>query len=74
MHRITVLGGSGFLGSHLCDILSNKGYYVKIFDLKKSKKLKKKQKMYLGNINSTLEESSSPSPTKEILGIKDLKP
>ena len=50
MQKITVLGGSGFLGSHLCDILSNKGYYVKIFDLKKSRKLKKKQKMSLGNI------------------------
>ena len=51
MKIITVLGGCGFLGSHLCNILSEKGYYVKIFDLKKSKKLKKKQKMYIGNIN-----------------------
>ena len=51
MKKITVLGGCGFLGSHLCNILSEKGYYVKIFDLKKSKKLKKKQKMYIGNIN-----------------------
>ena len=51
MKKITVLGGCGFLGSHLCNILSEKGYYVKIFDLKNSKKLKKKQKMYIGNIN-----------------------
>lgn len=50
MKKITVLGGSGFLGSHLCDILSNKGYYVKIFDLKKPKKLRTKQKMYQGDI------------------------
>ena len=57
MQKITVLGGSGFLGSHLCDILSNKGYYVKIFDLKKSRKLRKKQKMYLGNI---MDKKNSP--------------
>jgi len=50
MKQITVLGGSGFLGSHLCNTLSEKGYYVKIFDIKKFKKLKKRQKMYQGNI------------------------
>jgi UDP-glucose 4-epimerase len=50
MKKITVLGGSGFLGSHLCNTLSEKGYYVKIFDLKKPKKLKRNQKMYKGNI------------------------
>ena len=50
MKQITVLGGSGFLGSHLCNTLSDKGYYVKIFDIKKFKKLKKRQKMYQGNI------------------------
>ncbi len=50
MKKVTVLGGSGFLGSHLCDILSNKGYQVRIFDLKKPKKIKKNQKAYKGNI------------------------
>ena len=50
MKKITVLGGSGFLGSHVADFLSSKGYHVKIFDLKKSKKIKKGQKMYKGNI------------------------
>ena len=37
MTKITVLGGSGFLGSHLADFLSKKGYRVTIFDLHKSK-------------------------------------
>ena len=48
--KIVVLGGSGFLGSHLCDLLSSKGYDVNIFDIKKSKYKKKNQKMYVGSI------------------------
>ena len=48
--NIVVLGGSGFMGSHVCDALSKKGYNVKIFDLKKSKWIKKNQKMIIGNI------------------------
>lgn len=39
--QISVLGGSGYIGSHLCDLLSDKGFYVKIFDIKKSHWLKK---------------------------------
>ena len=48
--QISVLGGSGYIGSHLCDLLSDKGFYVKIFDIKKSHWLKKNQKMYIGNL------------------------
>ena len=48
--KILVLGGSGFLGSHVSDILTKKGNEVRIFDTKKSKWIKKKQKMYIGNI------------------------
>ena len=35
--KITVLGGSGFIGSHVADELSKRGHQVKIFDKKKSK-------------------------------------
>ena len=35
--KITVIGGSGFLGSHIADALSKKGHKVIIFDKKKSK-------------------------------------
>jgi UDP-glucose 4-epimerase len=45
-----VLGGSGFIGSHLCDLLSSKGHKVNIFDIKKSQYKKKNQKMYIGSI------------------------
>ena len=48
--KVAILGGSGFLGSHLCDLLSSKGYNVNIFDKKKSKYKKKNQKMYIGSI------------------------
>ena len=46
-----VTGSSGFIGSHVSDILTNKGYIVKLFDKKISKYKKKNQKMILGDIN-----------------------
>ena len=51
--KIVVLGGSGFVGSHVADELSKKGHKVKIFDKKKSKWLRQDQKMYTGNILNT---------------------
>ena len=48
--KVSVFGGSGFMGSHLCDMLTDQGYNVTIFDIKKSEFLKKNQKMIIGNI------------------------
>ena len=48
--RITVLGGSGFIGSHVADELSKKGHKVTIFDKKKSKWLRDDQKMTIGDV------------------------
>ena len=48
--RITIIGGSGFLGSHVADNLSQKKNEVVIFDKKKSKYLKSNQVMILGDI------------------------
>ena len=42
--KILVTGGSGFLGSHVADELTNNGHKVIIYDLLKSKWLKKNQK------------------------------
>ena len=43
--KITVLGGSGFIGSHVADELSGRGHKVTIFDKKKSKWRASNQRM-----------------------------
>jgi len=48
--RAIVFGGSGFLGSHVVDELSKRGYETKIFDKVPSRYLKKGQKMIIGDI------------------------
>ena len=48
--KITVFGGSGFLGSHVADILTANKYLVTIFDKNKSKWISKNQKFLQGNI------------------------
>lgn len=45
-----VFGGSGFIGSHVADVLVERGYQVKIFDHKKSAYLGKNQKMIMGDV------------------------
>ena len=48
--KVTVFGGSGFLGSHVCDKLSEAGHDVTIFDIKPSPWLKPEQEMIVGDI------------------------
>ncbi len=48
--KVIVFGGTGFLGSHVADILSNDGFEVTIYDLKPSPYLKNNQKMIVGDI------------------------
>lgn len=52
MNKILITGGSGFIASHVADELSKIGKMVYIFDKKKSKYLKKNQKMIIGSIGS----------------------
>ena len=44
--KITVFGGSGFLGYHVADILTANKYLVTIFDKNKSKCISKNQNFY----------------------------
>jgi len=48
--NITVFGGAGFLGSHVCDKLSDAGHAVTIFDLHPSPWLRPDQAMLTGDI------------------------
>lgn len=48
--KILVFGGSGFLGSHVCDKLSDAGHDVTIFDRDESKWLRSDQTMVVGDI------------------------
>jgi UDP-glucose 4-epimerase len=48
--KAVVFGGSGFIGSHVADKLTEKKYDVKIFDLKESPHLKRNQEMIIGDI------------------------
>lgn len=45
-----VLGGSGFLGSHVCDALTNEGWSVRVFDRVASPYLRGGQKMIEGDL------------------------
>ena len=48
--KAIVFGGSGFLGSHVADVLTSAGYETIVFDIKKSPYLQKGQAMFVGNI------------------------
>lgn len=48
--RITVLGGSGFLGSHVADQLADEGHEVVIFDRDRSNWMRPDQTMIEGDI------------------------
>lgn len=50
MKKILVIGGSGFVGSHTADALSDAGYEVTIFDKFVSKWKRKDQKMIIGDM------------------------
>ncbi len=47
---VVVFGGSGFLGSHVADALTDAGYRVRIFDRSPSSYLREGQQMVVGDI------------------------
>ena len=52
MNNVVVFGGSGFLGSHVCDKLIDSGYNVTVFDKNESEFIKNKHKVIIGDILS----------------------
>lgn len=50
--RVCVIGGSGFLGSHVADQLSAAGHEVRIYDHKPSPWLQQGQTMLVGDLNA----------------------
>lgn len=51
MKKVLVIGGAGFLGSHVADTLTAQGYLVSLFDYEKSKYLQSSQTMIIGDIS-----------------------
>ncbi len=48
--KVVVIGGSGFLGSHIADAATDAGYEVCLYDLHPSRWLKQGQQMHVGDI------------------------
>jgi len=61
MKKVLVIGGSGFLGSHVCDVLTNRGFKVYIFDIEESPYIKDSQEMIIGDILDKKSVSSAIS-------------
>ena len=57
--KVTVIGGSGFIGSHVADQLSEVGHEVRIFDQKTSCWLRNDQEIMVGDLldNTALENA-----------------
>ena len=73
--KITVLGGSGFLGSHVCEKLSDAGHEVTIFDLSESKWLRDDQKMIIGDVldeEKVLQAVTGAQAVFNFAGIADI--
>lgn len=48
--KSVVFGGAGFLGSHVCDALTDSGFDVTVFDIRHSDYLKENQAMVVGDM------------------------
>ncbi len=51
--KAVVIGGSGFIGSHVADHLSDAGYQVTIYDKTKSQWLRSDQEMVVGDVQDS---------------------
>ena len=75
-NKVLVFGGSGFLGSHVADVLTSKNYDVTIFDKQESKYIKKNQKFILGDILSVNDVNKAVKNNQYVYnfaGLSDLE-
>ena len=73
--KVVVIGGSGFLGSHLADALTEEGYAVSIFDIQPSPWLRPSQEMIVGEIHNEQELLRSITGARyvyHLAGIADI--
>lgn len=63
---VLVLGGSGFLGSHVADALSNEGYHVRILDRHQSTWIREDQEMIIGDM---LDQSILNNVVKDCVAV-----
>jgi UDP-glucose 4-epimerase len=75
MAAVIVFGGSGFLGSHVADALSDAGYQVRIFDREPSPYLRPDQEMIIGdvmNLDEVVEATRGCKYVYNFAGIADI--
>ncbi|PKN70928.1 MAG: NAD-dependent epimerase [Deltaproteobacteria bacterium HGW-Deltaproteobacteria-12] len=73
--KITVFGGAGFLGSHVCDKLSDAGHDVFIYDIVPSPWLRSNQTMIVGDIldeESVYQATAGAGAVFNFAGIADI--
>ena len=73
--NVLVLGGSGFLGSHVADALTDAGYKVRIFDLDASPYLSKDQEMVVGDLldaDAVLKAAQGCTYVYNFAGVADI--
>ncbi|MBF0235934.1 MAG: NAD(P)-dependent oxidoreductase, partial [Desulfamplus sp.] len=76
MNKVVVFGGSGFIGSHLADELTLKGYNVVIFDKEPSPYIQKNQTMVTGDLldrQSVRKVIENAKYVYHFAGIADIK-
>ena len=73
--KVTVWGGSGFLGSHVCDALTKSGHTVTIADIIESPWIKDDQKMFVGdvtNMSDVVRSTKNSDIVYNFAGIADI--
>jgi len=66
MSKVVIFGGSGFIGSHVADALSEANYEVVIYDSEPSKYLIENQKIVLGKLDD-LEKITETTSKAEVV-------